>query len=167
MVGEAREASSVTTAGLPESVGPLAFLLGVWVGEGRGAYPTIDDFTYGEESTFVCLGKPVVAYRQQTWFPPGGPPAHAEMGYLRPVAGVVELVVALQSGVVEVSRGTLTGTRLELVTLTVAMTPTAKPVREVRRVYEREGDILSTRLDMAAVDQPLAFHCQSELRRAT
>ncbi len=157
----------MTTVRLPEAVEPLAFLLGVWVGEGRGAYPTIDDFTYGEESTFVCPGKPVVAYRQQTWVPPGGPPAHSEVGFLRPVPGAVELVLALPSGVVEVSQGTLTATRLELVTLTVVTTPTAKPVREVRRVYERNGDVLSTRLDMAAVDQPLACHCQSELRRAT
>ncbi len=157
----------MTSAVLPEAVEPLAFLLGVWVGEGQGAYPTVDDFTFAEESTFVCPGKPVVAYRQQTWVPPGGAPSHSEVGFLRPVAGAVELVLAQPSGVVEVSRGTLTATRLELVTLTVVTTPTAKPVREVRRVYERHGDVLSTHLDMAAVDQPLVFHCQSELRRAT
>jgi THAP4-like, heme-binding beta-barrel domain len=163
----AREAAPVDTALLPPAVEPLSFLLGTWTGQGRGAYPTIDDFVYAEETTFLCPGKPVVAYRQQTWVPPGGPPSHAEVGYLRPVPDAVELVLAQPSGVVEMSRGTLNGTRLELVTLTVVTTPTAKSVGEVRRVYERRGEILRTRLDMAAVAQRLGFHCESELRRAT
>jgi hypothetical protein len=163
----AREAAPVDTALLPPAVEPLSFLLGTWTGQGRGAYPTIDDFVYAEETTFLCPGKPVIAYRQQTWVPPGGPPSHAEVGYLRPVPDAVELVLAQPSGVVEMSRGTLDGTRLELVTLTVVTTPTAKPVAEVRRVYERRGELLRTRLDMAAVTQPLGLHCESELRRAT
>lgn len=154
-------------APLPPPVEPLAFLLGTWAGEGWGAYPTIDDFRYGEETTFVCPGKPYVAYRQQTWVPPGGLPAHAEAGYLRPGADAVELVLAQPGGVVEVSRGTLGAERLELVTVTVVTTPTAKPVTAVRRVYERRGELLIIRLDMAAVDQPIGFHCESELRRAT
>jgi hypothetical protein len=157
----------VSTALLPPAVEPLAFLLGTWTGEGRGAYSTIDDFAFADETTFLCPGKPVVAYRQQTWVPPGGPPAHAEVGYLRPVPGAVELVLAQPGGVVEVSTGTLRDTRLELVTLTVVTTPTAKPVAEVRRSYELDGDVLRVRLDMAAVTQPLAFHCESELRRAS
>jgi hypothetical protein len=60
----------VDTALLAPAVEPLSFLLGTWTGQGRGAYPTIDDFVYAEETTFLCPDKPVVAYRQQTWVPP-------------------------------------------------------------------------------------------------
>jgi THAP4-like, heme-binding beta-barrel domain len=151
------------TGTLPSVLEPLAFLLGTWQGEGQGRYPTIEDFTYREETQFVWPGKPVVAYQQRTWVPPEGPPSHAEVGYLRPAPGGAELVLAHPSGVVEVSGGTVTGTRLELVSLAVLTTPTAKSVTEVRRTYERRGEALWYRLDMAAVGEPLDFHLEAEL----
>jgi hypothetical protein len=161
-----REAAVVPTGALPEALEPLAFLLGTWSGEGQGVYPTIDDFTYAEELTFAYPGKPVVAYSQRTWVPPGGAPSHAEVGYLRPVTGGAELVLAHPSGVVEVSAGTLHGERLELTSEHVVTTVTAKSVTAVRRSYERHGDRLRYRVDMAAVGQPLGLHLEGELRAA-
>ncbi len=151
---------------LPPALAPLEFLLGTWVGEGRGEYPTVEDFRYAEETTFACPGKPVLAYSQRTWMVPDRRPAHAELGYLRPVDGGVELLLVQPSGVAEVSVGTVAGHRLELASVALARTPTAKPVADVRRVYERRGDTLWYRLDMAAVDQPLGIHCEAELHRA-
>ena len=55
------------------------------------------------------------------------------------------------------------GTRLELVSLSVLTTPTAKSVTEVRRTYERRDERLWYRLDMAAVGEPLGFHLEAEL----
>ena len=150
---------------LPSVLAPLHFLLGTWVGEGRGEYPTVDDFRYLEETTFAHPGKPVLAYSQRTWMIPDRRAAHAELGYLRPVEDGVELLLVQPSGVAEVSVGTVAGTRLELASVALARTPTAKPVTEVRRVYERRGDTLWYQLDMAAVDQPLGIHCEAELRR--
>jgi hypothetical protein len=150
---------------LPAALAPLAFLLGTWVGEGRGAYPTVDDFVYAEEATFTCPGKPLLQYSQRTWVPPGGAPSHAEVGYLRPVPGGAELVLAHPNGVVEVSRGTVEGSRLELASDTIATTPTAKAVGAIHRTYERRDDVLWYRLDMAAVGQALGFHLEAELRR--
>jgi hypothetical protein len=154
----------VEVAGLPAVLEPLAFLLGTWSGAGRGAYPTVDDFTYAEELTFAWPGKPLLRYTQQTWV--GDTPSHAEVGYVRPIAGGAELVVAHPSGVAEVSDGPLDGTRLELVSRHVVTTPTAKEVQAVRRVYERRGDVLWYRIEMAAVGQPLGFHLEAELRPA-
>ena len=150
--------------GLPAGLEPLAFLLGTWSGTGRGAYPTVDDFAYDEVVTFAWPGKPLLRYTQQTWV--GGAPSHAEVGYLRPVDGGAELVLAHPSGVAEVSDGPLNGTRLELASRAEVTTPTAKDVREVRRVYEVRDDALWYRIDMAAVGQPLGFHLEATLERA-
>ncbi len=151
-------------AELPSALAPLAFLLGTWTGEGEGDYPTIERFAYAEETTFAYPGRPVVAYSQRTWVPPHGAPSHAEVGYLRPTGDGAELVLAHPSGVLELSLGTVRDDRLELTSRTVATTPTAKAVTEVRRTYERRGDVLWYRLDLAAVGLPLGFHCEAVLR---
>lgn len=150
---------------LPAPVEPLAWLLGTWRGEGRGEYPTIDDFDYVEETTFACPGKPFVAYTQRTRTP-DGEPLHAETGYLRPVGdGIVEAVVAEPIGVVEVYEGRVVGQRLELVSTLVACTPTAKDVSGVRRLLRLDDDILHVRLEMEAVGIPMQLHLEAGLRR--
>jgi THAP4-like, heme-binding beta-barrel domain len=155
----------VHEAELPPALAPFGFLVGTWVGEGRGAYPTVDDFTYAEELAITWPGKPLLAYGQKTWLLPDRTPSHAEVGYLRPAPSGAELVLAHPSGVLELSLGTVNGQRLELGSRQLVTAPTAKPVTEVRRVFERRGDVLSYRLDMAAVDQPLGFHLEAELRQ--
>jgi hypothetical protein len=32
-----------------KGIEPISYLLGTWRGEGKGRYPTIEDFSYGEE----------------------------------------------------------------------------------------------------------------------
>jgi len=154
---------------MPDALVPLAWLIGEWRGEGRGSYPTIDDFAYRETSTYMQprLDKPFLAYTQRTWMLEDDAPTHAEMGYLRGTAGgKVELVLSQPSGVVEVHDGTVTDDRIALTTIAVARTPTAKEVSEVRRVIERRGnDTLWYRLDMAAVGEPTQYHCEATLHR--
>lgn len=150
---------------LPEPLRPYAWLAGAWAGEGRGEYPTIDDFGYREETSFANVGKPYLVYTQRTWLTSDGSPSHMETGFLRPGApGAPELVVAHPSGIAELLTGTVDGERLELTTTTVVGTASAKEVTALRRVYERRGDALWYSLDMAAVGQPLGFHCQATLR---
>ena len=36
-------------------VEPISFLVGTWRGEGRGVYPTIASFDYGEEIRFAAV----------------------------------------------------------------------------------------------------------------
>ncbi len=152
-------------ATLPAPVEPLAWLLGTWRGEGRGAYPTIEDFDYVEETTFACPGKPFVAYTQRT-HTPEGEPLHSESGYLRPTGdGQVEAVVAEPIGVVEVYEGRVLGERLELVSTLVATTPTAKEITGLRRLLRLDDGILHVRLEMEAVGVPMQLHLEAGLRR--
>ena len=146
----------------------LAFLVGSWRGEGRGEYPTIEDFAYREEVDFGHVGKPFVSYNQRTWALDDGRPLHSESGYLRPQpGGRVELVLAQPSGLVEVDEGTVRGGRVELGSTLVAGTPSAKEVTETRRFIEVDGDVMRYELEMAAVGQPRQFHIAGELRRAS
>lgn len=145
---------------------PFPFLVGTWVGQGRGEYPTIEPFAYGEEVVFRDPGKPVLAYAQRTWRLPDGPALHAESGYWRaPAPGRAELVLAHPTGVVEVEEGTVEGARFRLATTAVAATASAKRVDRLERDLEVDGDVLRYELRMAAVGQPLRFHLAAELRR--
>jgi hypothetical protein len=153
-------------AELNAGVAPLRFLLGTWVGEGRGEYPTIESFAYGEEVRWWHLGKPFLAYSQRTWSLDDGRPLHSEMGYWRcHPAGRVELVLAHPTGVVEVDEGQLEGQVIELGSVHVVFTSTAKDVRAMSRRVEVDGDVLRYRVSMAAVGQPLVHHLAAELRR--
>ena len=153
--------------GLHPGVETLAFLLGTWRGEGRGEYPTIEPFAYGEEVRFWHVGKPFLAYAQRTWRLADDFPLHAEMGYWRAGGdGRVELVLAHPTGVVEVEEGTVEGTAVDLATTGVGATSTAKEVTALARRFEVVGATLTYRVRLAAVGQPLQHHLAAELHRA-
>lgn len=153
-------------AALHPDVEPIAFLLGTWVGEGEGSYPTIEPFAYGEEVRFWHVGKPFLAYSQRTWALDDGRPLHGEMGYWRPQpGGALEVVLAHPTGIVEVEEGTVRGGALELGTTSVSRTGTAKTVTRLERRISVEGDVLTYEVRMAAVDVPLVRHLVGRLRR--
>lgn len=144
----------------------LSRFVGTWVGEGRGGYPTVGDFSYREEITFADTGKPFVAYSSRTWSLDEHRPLHAEHGYWRETPiGTIEAVIALSTGHTEIAVGTAEGGRLRLVSTNVDGSPTAKDVHAVRRFYDVDGDVLRYRLEMEAVGQPLQWHLEAELRR--
>lgn len=159
---------------LHAALGALAPLLGTWRGEGRGEYPTIDPFAYGEEVTFSHVGKPFLAYRQRTWSTETGAPLHAESGYWRVADdGSVEVVMTHPFGAVEVYTGHLrdggdgAGVSLRLATRQVATTPTAKRIDAVERDVDvsDDGAELAYAVRMAAVEQPMTHHLAATLRR--
>lgn len=159
---------------LHPSLGPVAFLLGTWQGDGRGEYPTIFDFAYTEQLTFGHAGRPFLTYAQRSWAPDGSP-LHVETGYLRRVPGpladggegvAVEMVLSQPTGVVEVLTGHVHDGSVELTSTTVALTPTAKSVTGTERRYRLDGALLRTDLEMAAVGEGMTHHLTSELARA-
>ena len=157
------DAGAVT---LHPDLSSVQFLLGTWEGTGRGVYPTIETFAYGEEIRFWHVGKPFLAYAQRTWMVSDGRPLHAETGYWRfPPGGRVELLLAHPTGVVEIEEGTLAGSTIDLHSTVVGRTATAKDVRTLTRHIVVDGDVLRYTLDMEAVEQPMQRHLEAELHR--
>jgi hypothetical protein len=151
---------------LHEACKPLEFLLGTWRGRGKGVYPTIDDFEYEEEVRFTHLGKPFLAYSQSTWSAADGRPMHGESGFWRPQAnGRIEIVLAHPFGATEILEGTISGTRIDVKSTSLATTATAKDIAETGRTFDLRNDALVYEMGMATSGQRLQGHLIAELHR--
>ena len=150
---------------LHPDVAALGFLLGSWMGEGKGFYTTIEPFEYGEEIRVSHVGKPYLAYSQRTWALDDGRPLHAETGFWR-MGGpaLVQLIVAHPNGHAEVAEGALEGSSFALTSTGIVQTSTAKSVLALERDVRVDGETLTYDLRMAAVGQPLEGHLRAELR---
>jgi nitrobindin-like protein len=148
---------------------PVAFLLGEWHGEGRGGYPGMTPFAYREKMRVWHTGKAYLAFEQRTWQADGekaGREIHGELGYLRCLdGGALELMVAMAPGHVEISTGSVEGTRVTLASVGVVDGPSAANVSAVTRTWWLEDDVLHYDLEMSALDQPMSWHLAAELRR--
>ena len=143
-------------------VEPIAFLIGAWRGEGRGVYPTITSFDYGEEIRFAAVpGKPFLTYQQRTWALDDQRPLHAETGYWRPKPeGRLEVVLAHPTGLAEIEEGMVADGTITLVATSIGRAATAKEVDGLSRRFELRYEV-----QLAAVGQPLQGHLTAELRR--
>src|SRR5680860_1663790 len=69
---------------------PVAWLLGTWYGNGRGEYPTIDAFQFGQECIFTHDGRSFLHYMSRAWIVDAEGnkmrDAAIETGFLRPKA---------------------------------------------------------------------------------
>jgi hypothetical protein len=150
----------------PPELAPLAAFVGTWRGEGRGTYPTIADFAYGEEIRLLSGGRPFLVYEQRTWALGDERPLHAEAGYWRPKpGGRIELLIAQATGMVEVDEGTIDDGRVRVASRAVASAATGPVVTSVERELLVAGDEMRYELRMAAVGQPLLIHLVATLRR--
>ena len=154
-------------AELNPALKPVAFLLGTWRGEGEGQYPTIEPFRYREEIRFSHNGKAFLIYSQRTEAIDTGQPLHSESGYLRLVGdGRVEFVIAQPIGFAEISLGRISGQRIDVESVTVGRTPTAKPVTSISRSLWLDGETLRYELKMGMAEVPVAQHLTASFRRA-
>lgn len=156
-----------------ELVAPYEFLIGTWQGQGRGHYPTIEDFNYTETVTFTAVpGKPFLRYEQHTTSPDGGP-MHTEAGFFRPrEGGHIEFVLAHPMGQTELVEGTATANDDGSLTLVLGYseirnTTTAKFVEHTMRhyVFNPDRTAVHHEFDMAAVGQQMQQHLVSELKK--
>jgi hypothetical protein len=157
-------------ADLHPDIAELAPLLGTWTGPGAGEYPTIKPFGYTEEVTFDHVGKPFLTYRQRTMATEDGRPLHAEIGFVRsPSPDRVEWVLAHPNGITEIQEGTLTvradAIEMEVSATTIGRTASAKEVTGLSRSLRLDGDVLTYKVQMAAMGQPLQHHLAATLRR--
>ena len=89
----------------------LQELVGVWHGEGRGGFPTVDPFRYRETLVFESIGpEPIVHFQQKTWLISDDDRndefLHWESGFLIVQSeGQIDLLNAQNSGRVEVLSG--------------------------------------------------------------
>jgi hypothetical protein len=171
------------------AIAPLSFLLGRWVGTGKGDYPTIEPFDFFQEVTFSHIGKPYLIYTSRSWRLATAEdgelarddngdlmrlePLSVEAGFWRPQPeGKVEVLLSHPTGITEIYYGQLTGLNaIEMATDAVARTETAKPYVAGKRLYglvpnqAREGEKdLAYAFDMAAMGYPLTPHLWAVLQ---
>jgi hypothetical protein len=158
----------------PALLGLLPYV-GVWRGRGRGGYPTIEDFDYGQEIRISHDGRPFLHYESRAWLldEESKPirPAGREVGWWRPVldgdrtTDDIEALMASPTGVMELYLGKVTGTRVELGTDAVVRTATAKEVTAGHRLFGIVEGALLYAQDMAAVGHGLSPHLSARLLR--
>eukprot|EP01083_Nonionella_stella_P225085 800586_1 len=97
-----------------EKLGPSGFksLVGKWIGECTGEYPTIKTFEYGEQIEIIDTKKPFLTYNSQTWMKGDkNKLMHSETGFIRfPSAKGVDFVISQCTGIQEISSGEITFT---------------------------------------------------------
>jgi hypothetical protein len=149
---------------------PYAWLLGQWQGSGRGDYPTIAAYQFGQEVAFAHDGRPFLHYFSRSWIvDDAGTTVREgalETGFLRPQAdNEFEFVLAHSAGFAEIWYGRLDGARLDMATDLVARTASAKEVTAGKRLYGLVEGQLMYAYDMAAVGQPMQSHTWAQLKR--
>jgi hypothetical protein len=147
---------------------PLDDLVGRWVGEGSGDYPTIEPFSYREVLEIDAVpGRPLATWRSTTVDGPTGEPRHSEVGFLRRTVDGAELVLAHGFGVTEIAVVTSGGPGEYLAeSVSVSCTPTAKTVDAVVRTISVRGDVLEYATSMAAVGIGMTHHLSARLVRS-
>jgi nitrobindin-like protein len=151
---------------------PITFLLGRWEGAGIGGYPTIESFQFGQEITFGHNGKPFLYYVSRTWLldAEGKPvrPLAMETGFWRPQPeGMIEVMLAHPTGIVEIYLGEVSGTRINMATEMVVRTKSAKEVRGGRRLYGLVGADLGYSFELAAEGEALQAHTSAHLKHVS
>jgi len=149
--------------------------VGFWRGRGRGGYPTIEDFDYGQEIRITHDGRPFLFYESRAWLldDQSRPvrPAGREAGWWRPVirdgeaTGELEALLSTPTGIMELHLGRIDGTKVEMATDAVMRTATAKEVTAGHRLYGIVEGALLYAQEMAGVGHGMSPHLSARLLR--
>ncbi len=151
-----------STLEMHELLGPLAFLIGSWQGQGEGMWP--GGFAFSDSMVFAHDGRPILRYEQLTRGPEGRP-SHCECGYLVAQAnGDVHVTVAEPSGITEVLVGRPESDSIVLRSVAIGHSPTTENVTACRRTLRIEDGALVAELEISVNGEELAPHTVSVLR---
>ncbi|MGH7667685.1 MAG: FABP family protein [Candidatus Dormibacteria bacterium] len=150
-----------------ELVAPFIPWLGRWEGEGRGLWVADPPFRYREELAIAAVPERALLHlTERTSSLASGELSHSETGFLRLLPEhLVELVLAIPAGYVEVHTGELRDGVLEFVPYRIAASPGARPLRLVRRRLELKGNSLRSVIEIAVDEGPTRPHSESRLQR--
>ena len=155
---------------MQRSISEFSSLLGVWVGNGSGVFPTIKSFEFRDEIRFSRRGSEELIHYEQITFLKDDTPSHWESGFLKFNSnGFLEISNAQDSGRVEILeensfRKTDRGFRIELKSKALQNDPR---LRETIRIFELVDNTLSYSIAMATqVVTESTPHIRAELRRS-
>lgn len=155
---------------LHPSLAPLAWLVGRWEGAGVVGYPDMESRNFGQEVVCSHDGRPFLEWQSHTWeLDEAGnqvTPRATELGFWRcPTEGEAELLLAHNTGILELYYGTTAPAKVELQTDGVMRSPAARDYTAGARLYGLVNGSLMYAVDMAAEGHPLQSHFSAELKR--
>ncbi|KAK3926248.1 Peroxynitrite isomerase THAP4 [Frankliniella fusca] len=154
-----------------EAIKPLLWLLGKWESvEGKGTFPTIPPFSYGEQIEFTSFGQPMVNYSSFSWHPEKKTAMHLESGFLRikPGTNQVAFLVAHNFGLTTVEEGEVVGNKVSMTSKDITRMSWAKDpaVTKIVRTFELLNDhTLEQVLHMETSSTPLCEHLKIVYKR--
>jgi len=147
-----------------EAVKPILWILGTWEAvEGKGTYPTITPFTYGERVVFSSLGQPILNYSSHSWHPTKMSAMHLESGFLRIKPGTQHLafMVSHNFGLTTLEEGEVSDTTISLSSKQISRMSFAKDpeVTKINRTWSLlDEDTLEQVVFMETRNTPLCEH---------
>ena len=156
--------------GLHPDLNPVAWMVGICRGKGRGEYSTVAPFEFAQEVVFNHDGRPFLNYYSRSWILDSEGeierPGASETGFWRiKPKNVLEVVLSHNTGISEGWVGTFDGPKIQLVLDQGYSAPTAKIVTAGVRLYGLVAGELFFAYDMAAEGQELQAHIWSSLER--
>ena len=147
---------------------PFATWLGRWEGEGRGLWEAEPPFRYRETLAIEAVpNRALLRLTQRATVLASGDLSHSEVGFLRLLPDqLVELMVVVPAGYVEIHTGRLQDGALVLTPQTISRSPTARPLRLVQRTLELNHDLLRNVVGIAVGNEEVSKHVESWLQRA-
>ena len=149
----------------------MAWLLGRWGGRGKGDYPTIEPFEYGQELVFTHDGRPFFHYFARSWIVDADGEkvrdAAQEAGFLRCRPGRQHGAAARALVRASPRSGTARPRAPSSSCTPPAWASPSRPRRSPsgKRLYGNVNSDLLYAYDMEAMGQPLQPHLWAQLER--